>query len=93
MAAGTSLSSSWASRVYCRFSRRRSTTITGSVMRITQAPSANFVMAITAATTKLRKQPKPLIATPLRQPGSRSRRWCLVMPACERVKPVNTPMA
>ena len=43
--------------------------MTGSVIRMTHAPSANFVTAITAATTKLRKQPKPLMATPLRQPG------------------------
>ena len=93
MAAGTSLSSSWASRVYWRFRRRSSTTITGNVMRITQAPSANFVIAMMAATRKLRKQPKPLMATPLRHPGSRRRRWCLVIPAWESVKPVNTPMA
>ena len=62
-------------------------------MRITHAPSTNFVTAMITATTADRKAPKALIAVPLRQPGSRSRRWCLVIPAWDRVKPVNTPMA
>jgi hypothetical protein len=30
---------------------------------------------------------------PRTQPFSRLRRWCLVMPDCDRVKPVNTEMA
>ena len=72
MAAGTSLSSSTASRVYCLFSRSNATTSNGSSARITQAPSANLVMAMIKATMKERKAPKPLMATPLRQPGWRS---------------------
>ena len=62
-------------------------------MRIAQAPSANLVTAMMMATIADSRAPNPLMSTPLRQPGSRLRRWCFVMPDCDRVKPVNTPMA
>ena len=63
------------------------------MMRIAQAPSANLVTAMITATTADRTAPNPWMTMLLRQPGSRLRQWCLVMPACDSVKPVNTPMA
>ena len=62
-------------------------------MRITHAPSGNFVIDTIRSTTNDRKQPIPWITMLLRQPGCRWVRWCFTMPACESVKPVNTPMA
>ena len=59
----------------------------------TQAPSVNFTAATIASTSADRQAPMALITRPVRQPGSLSRRWCLVIPACDRVKLVNTPMA
>ena len=60
---------------------------------MTQAPSLNFVIAKMSATIPERKPPKPLMATPLRQPGSRCWRWWWTMPVCDIVKPANTPTA
>ena len=60
---------------------------------MTQAPCVNLVMTMTTSTTSDRTAPTPLMNKPLRQCGSRSRRWCLAMPAWDRVKEVNTPMA
>ena len=60
---------------------------------MSHAPSMNFVTAMISATMRERKAPKPLITMPLRHPGSCWRKWCLVMPACDSVNPVNTPMA
>ena len=65
----------------------------GSSTRITQAPSANLVTAMTTATIADSTAPMPLMANPFCQPGCFSRMWCFVIPAWERVNPVNTPMA
>ena len=60
---------------------------------ITHAPSLNFIEATMMSTTKDSTAPMPLIQAPQRHPSSFSRKWCFVMPACESVKLVNTPMA
>ena len=91
-AAGTSVSSATRSRSYCRLSRSRMTTTSGMIGRITQAspepgdghdqhdrPRQDGADAV--------GQDAP------HQPFSRLRRWCLVMPDCDMVKPVNTEMA
>ena len=60
---------------------------------ITQPPSANLVTAMMTSTTSESSAPMPLMNRPRRQPGSLWVMWCLAMPACDRVKLVNTPMA
>ena len=62
-------------------------------MMTAQAPSLNFVIAMTTSTTSDRTAPVPLTKRPQRQPFSFSRMWCLAMPACESVNDVNTPIA
>ena len=91
-AAGTSCSSWTASRSYCRL--RRSSTITriGMITSITHA-SSNRVMSTISTTPAESIAPTPFTRTPRCQPCSRSRRWCIVMPDCDSVKPTNTPIA
>ena len=86
-------SSSACSRSYWRFKRTRTQIITGTNTITAHAPSANFVIAITTVTTAVVIAPKPLIRRPWRQPGSRSLRWRLAIPAWESVNEVNTPIA
>ncbi len=46
--------------------------MTGIAIRMIQAPSLNFVAAITTVITAVTMAPNPLIASPFFQPGSRS---------------------
>ena len=91
-AAGTSCSRRCASFSYCVFTRRSITTNSGMMINITHA-SWKRVPNTTSTTNSEITAPMPLSRRLSRQPGSRCRRWCLVMPACDRVKPTNTPMA
>ena len=68
--------------------------ISSGISRITShAPSANLVTAMTIVTMAVATEPTPLITAERSQPGSRSLRQWTTMPACERVKLVNTPTA
>ena len=58
-----------------------------------QAPCMNFVTPMMMSTTSESTAPMPLITMPCCQPGSRLVQWCFVMPACDSVKLVNTPIA
>src|SRR5688572_26307720 len=49
--------------------------------------------ATTRATTSDTAAPRPLIRSPVFQPGSFSRKWCLAIPDCESVNDVKTPIA
>lgn len=60
---------------------------------MSHAPSASFVAAMMTVIVPLTTAPVPLIAIPLRQPRSRSRRCRTAIPAWENVNDVNTPMA
>jgi len=53
----------------------------------------NFATRITTRADPLRRAPAPLIARLYRHPGSRSRRWCAVIPACEKVNALKAPTA
>ena len=57
------------------------------------APSANFAIAKTTATTTVAVAPSPLMIALRRQPGARSRSQWRTIPACDSVNAVNTPMA
>ncbi len=73
--------------------RTSSQTSTGTSTITAHAPSVNFVIEMTTSTTAVATAPSPLITRPSFQPGSRSRRWRLAIPACESVNDVNTPIA
>ena len=55
------------------------------------APSLNFVIATTKSTTSVSTAPRPLTNAPTRQPGFRSRRHLMTMPACDSVNDTKTP--
>ena len=57
------------------------------------APSVNLDTTTTRATVPVATAPTALIASDAFHRGSRSRRWCLTMPAWLSVNPVNTPNA
>ena len=54
-------------------------------------PWKKLLLPTTSATTAVVSAPSPLIARPARQPGSRRRHQRTSMPACDRVKAMNTP--
>ena len=53
----------------------------------------NFEITTTAAITPVVTAPTALTTSFHFQPSSRRRWWWRTMPACESVKPVNTPNA
>ncbi len=61
------------------------------MMITTQAPDRNFELATIRAMTPVVAAPRPLIASPSRQPGSRRCHQRRTMPDCESVKATNTP--
>jgi hypothetical protein len=67
-------------------------TSTGIMTMMIHAPSAAFVIATMTSTTPVTIAPNPLIAALLRHPGSRSRRQCNTIPACDSVNDTNTPI-
>ena len=54
-------------------------------------PSRNFVIATTNSTISVSVAPSPLTNAPRRQPGFRSRRHLMTMPACDSVNDTKTP--
>ncbi len=90
---GASSSSSIASPSYWRFSRTSTATMTGTSTTITQAPCVNLVMPMMTATIRDKRAPVPFTNRPQCQPSSLWVMWCLAMPAWDKVKLVNTPMA
>ena len=65
----------------------------GMAMTTTQAPSVNLEMRKTMVAMAVTTAPMPLMTARRRQPGGRVLRQCTTRPVCERVKPMNTPMA
>ena len=59
----------------------------------TQAPAVNLLTSSMMMVTKVRTAPSPLMAARRIQPGWRCACQCRTMPAWDRVKPTNTPMA
>ena len=53
----------------------------------------NLETTTTTITMPVAIAPTVLMTAPCCQPFSRTRRWCLTMPACDSVKLVNTPTA
>ena len=93
-AASAAPSSSWrSSSMYWRWRRRRTSTPSGRMTRITQAPSVNLATAMITRTTAESTDAVPLMTSRRRQWSSLWVRWYLAMPAPAMVKPVNTPMA
>ena len=68
------------------------TTNSGITINMVQASSKRVIRTMTTTKAEM-AAPTPLRTRLIFQPGSLSRRWCFVMPACDRVKPTNTPMA
>ena len=68
-------------------------TATGTSTITSQAPWVNLVTPMISVTMPVITAPTPLMTAERRHPRSRSRRQCTTMPACERVKLVNTPTA
>ena len=56
-----------------------------------QAPIVNFETTTTSSTMKVATEPTALMIWFRRQPFSCTLRWWITMPACDSVKPVNTP--
>jgi len=69
------------------------TTMIGISTTGIHAPTTNFDTTTTSSTMKVAIAPIVFTTWPNFHPGSRSFRWCLTMPHCERVNPVNTPTA
>ena len=66
--------------------------MTGRVARTIQAPSANFVVATTMATTPVTAAPRPFTVARRRHPRSRFRAQCRTSPACDSVNAMKTPI-
>ena len=81
------------SRSYWRLSRSRITTTTGMIGRITQASSNRVTMTMSTMSARQHRAHAVGEDARARSPFSRLRRWCLVMPDCDSVNPVNTEMA
>ena len=62
-------------------------------MATIQAPSRNFVLTITTATTPVISAPTPLTTARHRQPDVRKRHQCRTIPDCDNVNEMNTPTA
>ena len=58
-----------------------------------QAPSVNFEATTTMAIKPVVSVPMALMTAEPCQCFSFNLKWCTTMPACESVKPVNTPKA
>ena len=58
-----------------------------------QAPSSNLLTTITSNTTNVVREPRAFITSRPCQPAPRSRHQRTTIPACERVKALNTPRA
>ena len=58
-----------------------------------QAPIVNLETSTTSRTMKVATAPVLFMASPQRQPGSRSRQWWTTIPDWESVKAMNTPTA
>ncbi len=65
----------------------------GIAITTTQAPARNLVKRKIRVATAVTTAPVPLMTARRDHPRSRVRHQCTTSPACERVNPVNTPMA
>ena len=73
--------------------RRKRKTNDGMAMTTTHAPSVNLETRKTMVAMAVMHAPMPLMVARRRQWGGRVFRQCTTSPACDRVKPMKTPMA